>query len=187
MLYNPLVHEPWLFCPDLRTGPLVIDDTEARHALGSLRLRAGDALTLFDGRGHIARAALAIHESPTAAARAHQSKRRQGAAVVVESISDVPAQDRTLTLLVAACKGPRLDWLIEKCTELGVTRIVLTEFARSVVHTGPQHTEKLRRTAIEACKQCGRAWLPLIETGVTLANARDAAGALADLPRTRIF
>ena len=61
-----------------------------------------------------------------------------------------------------------MDYLVEKCTELGVACIYLTEFERSVVHAGSQHLEKLRRTAIEACKQCGRAWLPEIIAGVKL-------------------
>jgi hypothetical protein len=78
---------------------------------------------------------------------------------------------RTLTLLVAACKGPRLDFLVEKCTELGVTRLVLTEFTRGVVHIGRRHAEKLRRTAIAAGKQCGRSWLPEIEAEMDLPAA----------------
>ncbi len=75
-----------------------------------------------------------------------------------------------MTLLVAGCKGPRLTWMIEKCTELGVTQVCLCDFGRSVVKVGESHVAKLRRTAIEACKQCGRNWLPAIEPNHKLAS-----------------
>jgi 16S rRNA (uracil1498-N3)-methyltransferase len=79
-----------------------------------------------------------------------------------------------LTLVVPGCKGARLDWLIEKATELGVSRFILAEFERTVVHTRPQHGRKLERTAIAACKQCHRAWLPQIQSGVALGQAVQA-------------
>ncbi len=66
-------------------------------------------------------------------------------------------------MIVAGCKGARLDWLVEKCTELGVTSLVLAEFARSVVHVSREHLDKLQRVAVEACKQCGRNWIPELE------------------------
>jgi 16S rRNA (uracil1498-N3)-methyltransferase len=158
------MREPWIYCPTLQVGQLALDDAEARHALRSLRLRPGDRVTVFDGCGRLGSGVI-------------QTGRAGGgqAAVLVESEQGVPPPARTLTLIVAACKGPRLEWLAEKCTELGVSRLLLTEFERSVVHTGPQHVTRLRRTAIEACKQCRRAWLPQIEAGLSLADAVVAA------------
>ena len=163
------MHPPRLFCPQLAIGDVTLDEAEARHALRSLRLRAGDAVTLFDGRGGLAHATLTApaDQAKTKGAR----KRAPQTAVVVTAIEHVPQPRRTLTLIVAGCKGPRLDWLIEKCTELGTTRIVLAEFARSVVNVGASHLDKLRRSAIEACKQCGRAWLPELNAGPDLATA----------------
>lgn len=85
----------------------------------------------------------------------------------VHRVNTLTPPPRSLTLIVAGCKGPRLRWMVEKCTELGVSELCLAEFERSVVRVSEGHAQKLRTTAIEACKQCGRAWLPEIRCGVT--------------------
>lgn len=85
----------------------------------------------------------------------------------VHRVNTLKPPPRSLTLIVAGCKGPRLRWMVEKCTELGVSELCLAEFERSVVRVSEGHAQKLRTTAIEACKQCGRAWLPEIRCGVT--------------------
>lgn len=168
------MQEPWFYCPSLRCGDNALDEAETRHASQSRRLRPGDTLTVFDGAGHVAVATLSPPPGVTAlpaATDSRRGKRRHGAIIHVAAIQEIPRASRALTLVVPACKGARLDWLVEKCTELGVTQIILAEFERSVVHAGAQHVEKLSRTAIEACKQCRRAWLPHIEAGVDLAAA----------------
>lgn len=157
---------PWFYSPDVHGGEVTLDGAEAEHALKSLRLSAGDAITLFDGRGHVGHGIL---RGDAATGRGRKAARQ--AVVAIGAIDAVSPPARTLTLIVAACKGARLEWLAEKATELGVTRLVLAEFERSVVHAGPTHAVRLGRTALEACKQCRRAWLPQITAGVTLADA----------------
>ena len=172
--YNIPMQPPRFYCPRLQIGEVQLADAETWHALQSLRLHNGDAITLFDGQGHLAQATLRIDDHSqvaSPAAKKKERKHRRQAVATVATIDAVPAPTHTLTLLVSGCKGPRLSWLIEKCTELGVTRIWFTEFARSVVHLGPGHLQKLRRTAFEACKQCGRLWLPEIESGRELQSA----------------
>lgn len=164
------MHDPWFYCPGLQAGRVALEDAEARHALQTLRLRAGAAITLFDGCGRIARAAVleqddAVRPGPQTAARRRQAR---GAVVHVERVQQIEPASSTLTLVLAPCKGERLDWAIEKCTELGVGRIVLAHFERSVVRAGPQHLARLQRTAVAACKQCRRAWLPHFAAGVSL-------------------
>ena len=184
--YNGRVEPPRFYCPQLASREVALDPAEAQHALRSLRLRPGDALTLFDGRGRVARAVLKA-DPPSAsgsnsASMGRPPRRRPPRAVaMIESISELPPPQPALTLIVAACKGPRLDWLMEKCTELGIARLVLAEFVHSVVHVRPQHLSKLRRITIEACKQCGRAWLPELEAGIELAAAARAAAARGEL------
>ncbi|MBU0638802.1 MAG: 16S rRNA (uracil(1498)-N(3))-methyltransferase [Planctomycetes bacterium] len=155
---------PRLFCPTLTAGVLTLQETESHHALHSRRLRPGDPVLLFDGRGHDAEGSICDAEDQPAAQPTSRRPRKRGRStcVRVAEVRYVPPPDRQLTLLVAGCKGPRLTWLVEKCTELGVIELVFIEFERSVVRVGPKHLEKLRRTAIEACKQCGRLWLPEI-------------------------
>lgn len=139
------------FAPRLAAGRLTLDPAEAGHAARVLRLRAGDPLLLFDGRGGRATAHVAS-----------VSNVRGEASVAVEAAEPThePPSPHALRIVVAGCKRDRMEWLVEKCTELGVAEIALADFARSVVHATEQRIEKLDRLAIEACKQCGRAWKP---------------------------
>jgi 16S rRNA (uracil1498-N3)-methyltransferase len=152
------------YCAALAPGVITLDEAESRHALQSLRLRPGDEVMLFDGRGRLAHGILQPEET-LGTRRSHRSARLAVARVLCE-----PPPTRTLTLIVAGCKGPRLTWMIEKLTELGATRIVIAEFERSVVHVSKSHVAKLGRTAVEAAKQSQRVWLPEIICGVTLAE-----------------
>lgn len=163
---------PRFYCPQLDLGVLTLPESESRHALQSLRLRPGADVALFDGQGGVAHGILLANEPAEGPRRpARSGKQAPVASIQVTELVSVPPPARTLTLIVAGCKGARLEWLVEKCTELGTDRIVLAEFERSVVHAGPRHVNKLRRTSIEACKQCGRAWLPEINAGVSLEDA----------------
>lgn len=162
--------QPRFFCPDIRDAPSArIDVAEARHALGSRRLADGDTVELFDGRGARAQARIELPADPRG--RRPRSAARDGISVRIERVELTPLPIRTLTLIVAGCKGSRLDWLVEKCTELDVTRVVFARFERSVVYPGAGHVDKLRRTAIEACKQCGRDWLPEFAADLALREA----------------
>lgn len=162
---------PRFFCPAFEPGDTTLDPAELRHALGSRRLRVGDELILFDGRGRLGHARLVLASGSQAArgVRAARWRFARPETVHVDRVLVVPPPARCLTLVTAACKGQRLDWLVEKCTELGVGRLVLSRFERSVVRPETGREEKLRRVAIEACKQCRRAWLPTIEVRASLA------------------
>jgi len=160
---------PRFYCSQLAPGRVVLDTGESRHALCSLRLRPGAQVAVFDGRGRLAHGVLSAAE-PCGRTSARQ------AVVTVEHVLCEPPPNRTLALIVPGCKGPRLSWMVEKLTELGTTRICLTNFARSVVRVGPTHARKLRRTAIEAAKQSRRVWLPDITCAAALPEALDQAG-----------
>lgn len=95
--------------------------------------------------------------------------------VQLEKRTRIEPPARRLTLIAAAPKADRLRWMVEKCTELGATSLMVAEFERSVVHVRADQSEKLRRYAIEACKQCGRAWLPEIECGLSALPAAESA------------
>lgn len=155
--------EHWFYCADLRVGLVELDAADARHALQVLRFRPGDELTVFDGRGRVGSARVAAGERGT--------RGRCVARIEVTAVRECPLPQRPLTIATAACKGDRLDWLVEKCTELGVTNMELVNFERSVVRAGSQHATRLRRTALEACKQCRRAHLPQIDAGRALGDA----------------
>ena len=146
--------------PPLVAGPLTLTDPEAKHLAAVLRLGAGDAVELFDGEGR--RAAATV--------RAVTGKGAKTAAELLcepPTLSPPPASP--LTLAVAAPKGDRFRWLIEKATELGVARVVPLRCDRSTVDPGGGKLDKLRATALAACKQCRRDRLPEIAEPVPFA------------------
>ena len=142
-------------------GDVFLDGAEAVHLARVLRAKVGDRVVLFDGAGTEADAEVAAVGKREAVLRlldVRHFKRPKG-----------------LTLAVALPKGDRAEWLVEKATELGVGRIVPLHTSRQVAE--PKN-ERLARAALEACKQCGRAWLPEISAA---AAWRDFATAATDV------
>jgi 16S rRNA (uracil1498-N3)-methyltransferase len=138
-------------------------DDDALHHLGRvLRLRDGEPVTVTDGRG-----------------RWCPCRMRGGGLAVDGAPEDVAAPATMLTIAVAPPKGDRAEWLVQKCTEIGVDRIVLLAAERSVVRwddeRAARHLERLRRVAVEAAMQSRRVWLPevvgSVPAGAVLADA----------------
>jgi 16S rRNA (uracil1498-N3)-methyltransferase len=149
--------------------PLVAGDTRllpdaaATHVARVLRARAGQLLTLFDGRGGEYDATiLAIDRHGV---RVHLDLHR---AVERESALRV-------TLLQALARGERMDLIVQKATELGVASIVAWGGERSVVRLDDaglaRRCEHWRAIAISACQQCGRNRVPAIDAAADLAGA----------------
>jgi 16S rRNA (uracil1498-N3)-methyltransferase len=179
-----LLSEPRFYCPELAAGVVTLDETESRHALTSLRLRPGDAVDLFDGRGRVAQGNLLAENDRSTTGPVHpgrgKSKGKRPARLAVDAVLNVPKPVHQLTLLVAAPKGPRLDWMMEKCTELGVDRLLITTFERSIVRPEPESVERLTRLTIAACKQSRRAWLPTVHVAASLLSALTLAESSLD-------
>jgi len=134
--------------------------SEAHHALHVMRLSTGDVVEVFDGSGQIVTGAL-------------QSDGRKAASVCVTGRrSAEPPSGPAVTLAFAVPKGKRLDWLLEKATELGAAALAPVVFERSVVR--PQLTARTRQrwraATISAAKQCGAGWLPEIRDPQPLAE-----------------
>ena len=129
--------------------------TEASHAR-VLRLRAGVEVELFDGRGRAWRAVL------------DPGLRSATLKEEVSAHASGEAPGPALVLATAWPKGKRAAFLVEKCTELGVSRIVPVNFERSVVlkQAGSQGLARLQRIAAEAAKQAARTTVPEIEAPV---------------------
>lgn len=162
-----------LYCPDLKEGLNCLPPEESHHAVSSLRAKAGDEFTVFDGRGHEARV------------QVERVTRRQ-IQVVVERITERPFELlHRITLAVAMTKAHRQGYLIEKCTELGAAAFWPILAERSVVRCAlhaPRLTgrgadpasaavDKWSRRAVEAAKQSARAWVPMVEAPQTFAGA----------------
>jgi 16S rRNA (uracil1498-N3)-methyltransferase len=156
------------FCPTLpiRTH-FDLDDTESHHLAHVLRHKAGDQVELFDGQGN----------SAVATVRG-VSKRSSTLQIEHEIKADEPRAIR-ITLAVAAPKGDRIKWLIEKATEIGVAELIPLVCERSVVDPGASKRAKLEQSVVVACKQCGRNDLMAIQPSRSFVEAVQKAGAQA--------
>ncbi|HVU06907.1 MAG TPA: RsmE family RNA methyltransferase [Verrucomicrobiae bacterium] len=136
-----------------------LDGREAHHALHVLRLKCGDEIVVLDGAGN---EFFCEVEKIT----------RDSISLRVTKKIPVPALPCSITLLVAIPKGKIIESIIQKSVELGARRIVPLLTERVVTQldneSAESKREKWRQVAIEAIKQCGAAWLPEIETPVTI-------------------
>jgi 16S rRNA (uracil1498-N3)-methyltransferase len=149
-----------------------LPEAAAHHALRVLRLKPGDAVTLFNGEGGEYPGRL-VEAGPSV--RAELEGRRE---IERESPLDV-------TLAQALPGGDKMDWLVQKAVELGVSRIVPLAAARSVVKLAGERAvrrvEHWRSVAVSACEQCGRnripEILPLLDLRNWLCGLAQSAGA----------
>jgi 16S rRNA (uracil1498-N3)-methyltransferase len=156
------------YVPDLEEGAEVaLPQTEAHHAAHVLRLAPGAAVELFDGCGRAASARIA-------------TVRRGSVTATVESVrGPLPRPGPLVRLAFAVPKGSRLDWLLEKATELGVASLRQVRFERSVAGAGEfseAKREKWLGHAIAAAKQSGLDYLPAIEDPLPLEKFAAAGG-----------
>lgn len=153
-------------------GPLgpgasvALDSAQANYLGNVLRLRARDGVLLFDGVSGEWRAAIT-----------EAGKRRMVLTVGERSrpLETVP----DLWLAFAPIKRARVDWLVEKATELGVARLLPVATERTVVDR--LNLDRLRAHVVEAAEQCGRTALPVIDQPVSLSDllaGRDPARTL---------
>ena len=143
------------YLPDLARGANELPEDEARHATSVLRLRVGDRISLLDGKGTRAEATI-------------EGISKHGCAVrVVDRTVLSPERKARIHLAVAPTKQmERFEWMLEKCTEIGVDRITPLITERS-------EREKLRRGRLErvmvsAMKQSQRVWLPELDEPTSL-------------------
>src|SRR6185295_10475068 len=147
---------------------LVLPEDAAHHAARVLRLREGEHVLLFDGRGGEFEARLSMPHRGQVLAEI--GSRRE-----IERESPL-----AVTLVQAVSSGEKMDFTIQKAVELGVAAIqpVLTE--KSVVRLSAEREAKKlahwRRVAIAACEQCGRNRIPEIREPVALERYRPGAG-----------
>lgn len=159
---------PRFYCPTpLVTGELLELPAGAARHVQVLRLQPGDSITLFNGGPGSAGSAGEFSASVTRMSRS---------AVQVQVGTHQPAQReaaRSVHLAVGMPANERMDWLVEKATELGVASIQPLMTERSVLRLSGERAEKKvahwQSVAIAACEQCGGNRVPLIHavTGIT--------------------
>ena len=146
-----------------RTAPITLTaDAHVAGHLRVLRMREGDALTLFDGSGvEWAVSILRIEKR-----------------AILLSLDDRAQLSResplNITLVQSLASAEKMDWIVQKATELGVARIVPVRSTRSTLRLDAERAEKKHAhwcgIAIAACEQCGRNTLPVIEPIIALST-----------------
>lgn len=127
-------------------GFVTLGEHESVHLSRARRIGIGEAIWLFDGRD--ARQHRAVVRSI--------ESRRVTVELTGEACSGEAEPSLDVTLATCAPKGERLDWLVEKAVEVGVSRLVILSTERAVVDPRPAKVDRLRRAVVEASKQCGR-------------------------------
>jgi len=134
----------------------------ASHVAKVLRARAGDPLILFNGDGR-------EFDGVIEAVRGSRVSAAVGEGRSVDRESPL-----AITLVQCVPRGDRMDFIVQKATELGVARIVPVLSQRSVVRLDPAQAQAKalhwRAVAVSACEQCGRNRLPGIEVAQPLLN-----------------
>lgn len=144
------------FLPPEQTqqAALTLTEGEAHHAATVFRLGKGDRIVVLNGAGWEFLCEIA-----------EISDHRVALSVVNKLF--LPPLPYKLTLIQAIPKGKTMDLIVQKAAELGADRIVPILSERTIAHVDDDSAstkiEKWRKTAIEAIKQCGSAWLPKID------------------------
>lgn len=181
---------PRFHCPiPLQVDRVVtLPDAVARHAIGALRLRDGEAVTLFNGDGHEYAGILSTHGHASVRLLARHSPDRES-----------PLQ---IVLAQGVSSGERMDLTMQKSVELGVAAIQPLMMRRTIVRLSGDKVEKRRAhwqaVAVSACEQCGRNTVPAVAgivdfdtwrrsfaetTGLRLMLDPEGETSLGDLPR----
>ena len=154
-----------LFVPAERwlDARVTVEGDAHRHLARVLRARAGDALILFDGQGREADAEVLSVE-------------RDRTVLALGAVRRIAvAAGARIVLLQSLARGDRMDWIVQKTTELGVASIVPVAAGRSMARLGADAAGPRRarweKIAREAARQCGRADVPVIREPLPLSEA----------------
>src|SRR5688572_13516604 len=155
---------PRFFAPDAETtgDTVALSEDEAAHLTRVLRLKAGDSIRVFDGRGR------EWHAEVSEIAKQRVIVRIGAAAIPA-------AEPKTLiTLAIAVLKGDKMDDVVRDAVMLGVHTIIplvtdRTEVSAATIHKSGR-ISRWQRIALSSVKQCGRAVMPAVADTATLAQ-----------------
>jgi 16S rRNA (uracil1498-N3)-methyltransferase len=138
--------------------PLELSAEESHHCVEVLRLQPESRIVVFDGQGNEIIAEIVATD-----------RRRVQLQPVI--YSKAPRLRCAITLAQAVPKGKNMEFIVQKATELGVSRIVPLLSERTVVQFDAEEAarkrEKWRQVVIEAAKQCGQNWLPELSVAIS--------------------
>lgn len=136
------------YAPEI-ASTLMLPESDSQHCIRVLRMREGDEIEVIDGKGHSYRCRIIA---------AHQ---KRTAVEIVESRDEPLCWPQRITVGVAPTKHlDRMEWMVEKLTEIGVNEIVPLRCDRS--ERKEIKTERLEKIAVSAMKQSLKATLPVV-------------------------
>lgn len=137
------------YTPDISAEQYVLSEPESKHAVKVLRLKEGDTIQLMDGQGSFFKAEI-IDAHP-----------KRCSVQVVKKEKHEPRPYKIHIAIAPTKNIDRLEWFLEKCTEMGIDRItpIICEHSeRKVI----KH-DRLFKVIISACKQSLQAYVPILE------------------------
>ena len=135
------------YVPNVQGNEIILDETESKHAIRVLRLDAGDKVQVVDGNGGFYTAKIT---------EPHSKKCKL---VITESIQEYGKRDFRLHIAIAPTKNnDRLEWFLEKATEIGIDEITPIYCERSERKT--IKPDRLEKVLISALKQSVKSRLP---------------------------
>jgi len=149
------MHRFYISPNDWNPGALVLRGSEAHHARDVLRVKRGDRVVAFNGRGREVTAEVV----DLARDEVHLRKLQE---------NETPPLRCRITLGQAIPKGKNMDLIVQKAVEIGAAEIAPLISERTIVDLdiaeAEQKRSKWQQIAIEAAKQCGQNWLPTLQT-----------------------
>lgn len=155
---RPLATRLFVEAPLGAGAEVLLGEHQAHQLRAVLRLESGDAIAVFNGRDGEWRATLSAIA-------------KKSITVAVEDRMRGQATEPDIWLLFAPIKGPRLDWIVEKATELGATEIHPVITRRTVVSR--VNIDRLQAHATEAAEQCERLSVPPVREARSLGDVMD--------------
>lgn len=152
-------------------GSIRLDKHAANYFSRTLRLKPGDAVILFDGAGQ------------EWLARVQRLSKSDAELELAHELDKIAESALGITLIQGLAKSDAMDWIVRKCTEIGVSRIVPAYSKFSVVKLDPERSQR-RKTHWEsvahaACSQSGRHFAPDISLPVPFSEAIAAANGVS--------
>ncbi|HPP07029.1 MAG TPA: RsmE family RNA methyltransferase [Syntrophorhabdaceae bacterium] len=142
----------------MKNGMALLAGQNHKYIVIVLRKCPGDRIDLIDGKGYLYRCVI------------NNIKNREVYLQVLDVIHKPEEKRPRVTLCISPVKGQRMDWLIEKATELNVDRILPAMFKRTVIKIDEKEKkcDRWRKISIEASRQSGRFTVPEIMEPIPL-------------------
>lgn len=141
------------YIPEINGDTCVLSEEESKHCIRVLRLLQNDVIEITDGKGSRFKAVIENANPKACLVR------------ITEHQKDAPPPWELILAIAPTKNMARMEWLIEKLTEIGFTKLIPIECHNS--ERTVLKTERLKKIALEALKQSGRVYLPEIEELIT--------------------